>query len=148
MYQVVRKLRINSLATIPPIIAFSTVTIMHCYHKQTFTIKSHSTTSLCPNYRLMVKWKLCQNSIIMASMKVVAGIVVYEWIEHKVLYTPIGRIAWFERNYSFCKAGFGKWHLPIVYTHLLLWPYTMDLQASYFMTNCSKTVLYHLIHII
>ena len=49
------------------------------------------------------------NSVMMASMKVVAGIVVYESIEHKMLYTIIGSMAWFERNCSLCKARFGKW---------------------------------------
>ena len=45
----------------------------------------------------------------MASMKVVAGIVVDEWIEHKMLYTTIGRVAGLELNCSFCKAKFGVW---------------------------------------
>ena len=33
----------------------------------------------------------------------------------------------------------GNFH-SLVYTNMLLWPFTMDLQTSYFMMNCSKTV--------
>ena len=46
-----------------------------------------------------------QNSIIMASIKVAAGIVVYKWMEHKMLYTTIGSTALFEQNCSFYKAS-------------------------------------------
>ena len=52
----------------------------------------------------------------MASTKVVAGIVVYEWIEQKMLYTTIGSMALFDQNCSFCKAGFGEWRL-IIFCH-------------------------------
>ena len=50
----------------------------------------------------------CQNSTVMASMKLVVGIVVYEKIERKMLYTAIGRVAWFEGTCGFCKAKFGE----------------------------------------
>ena len=108
----------------PPIIASSPVTIIHAilYCKFIFIViigiinrpllqntvqpyNNHHTTlgtGLCPSHTQNQLYSSgnfqtsCQNLIVMASIKVVAGIVVYEWIDNKKLYTIIGTIAWFE----------------------------------------------------
>ena len=63
----------------------------------------------------------------MASMQVVAVcIVVHEWIEHKMLYTAIGRVALFEQTVAFARSGLASGnrsyfvnslHKPVCYGH-------------------------------
>ena len=74
-------------------------------------------TGLCPSHTQNQLYSSgnfqtsCQNLIVMASLKVVAGIVVYEWIDNKkLIIQPLAQLPGLSETVMFTRPGlFGEW---------------------------------------